>query len=93
MTDGSILTECEAILWESSNNGCYNHAKQIARGDGTNKCPCWITVTEDNDPFKPYELGFCQNIANEGTTNTKDKILPGTEEKSYSCIKLFIKEH
>ena len=48
------------------------HAKQIARGDGTNEHPCWIAATEDTDPFKHYELGFFQNSADEGTTNTKD---------------------
>ena len=58
LTIGSVLTWCEAIWVESSNNGCCMHAKEIARGDGANKHPCWITATEDTDPFKPYELGF-----------------------------------
>merc|ERR1719203_508117 len=93
LTDGSILTGCEAIWGQSSNNGCYMHTKQIARGDGTNKYPCWITVTEDADPFKPYELGFCQNSANKEATDTKDKTLLGTEETSYACMKNCIKEY
>ena len=58
---------------QSSNDGCHTRAKQIARRDGTNKNPCWVTETEDADPFKPYELGFCQNSANEEATTPKTK--------------------
>ena len=69
------------------------HTYQIARGDGANKQPCWITVTEEIDPFKPYELGFFQNSANEEATNAKDKPLLGTLDNKHLCMTNFIKEY
>ena len=49
------------------------HACQIACVDGAHKHHCWVIIEKDADPLKPYELGFSQNSANEGTANTKNK--------------------
>ena len=68
------------------------HTYQIARGDGANKQPCWITVTEEIDPFKPYELGFSNTVRMKELQPSKIKMLC-TINDSYECIKKCSEEH
>ena len=89
----SYYTGCEAVWGEMTLNGCFIYTEPIVRGDNTNKHRCWITISENMDPFKPHELGLCQNVNNEGKKDSNFKKYLGDADSEYMCLSLCKQAH